>query len=425
MSKQPNQQQQPNLMNLSLPSTSLNPNQQNSQGSPQPQNRSLPAHLQNLSPQQMQMLMLQNQMMQQQQLSGAFNAQTHLAQMQHRYLQTLQMQHAQNQAAQNQQSNQQSLGTNPAQNTQNQTSPNMVPISGASAPMAGFQSWASSLLTQKLSYLQNQLKRPDLSSKDRETIEKEMKTMTGIQNYAAATSKLPTTSSSSLSSTQSAAQATSKPNVPATSSGIRPSQPPGTPRNPSMSPPAPNSVSSAMSSLPGVLKKPQLPGPNATPRSTSIAKPTARIPSLTQPHQDQLTSSGTGIGGSMPSTEQGNKVLGKRKLMDLVHQIDPNEKIDDEVSELLLELADDFIESVTTFACQLAKHRKSDTLEVKDLQLHLERNYNIRIPGFFTTTPESIDLSISKRKMNSVVGNHQQRVAMVKKAVFDEGRKDK
>lgn len=127
----------------------------------------------------------------------------------------------------------------------------------------------------------------------------------------------------------------------------------------------------------------------------------------------------------MPSTEQGNKVLGKRKLMDLVHQIDPNEKIDDEVSELLLELADDFIESVTTFACQLAKHRKSDTLEVKDLQLHLERNYNIRIPGFFTTTPESIDLSISKRKMNSVVGNHQQRVAMVKKAVFDEGRKDK
>jgi transcription initiation factor TFIID subunit 12 len=65
-----------------------------------------------------------------------------------------------------------------------------------------------------------------------------------------------------------------------------------------------------------------------------------------------------------------------------------------------LDIADEFIDSVTNFGCRLAKHRNGDTLEVRDLQLHLgaglvgpssrtpcsqtptERNHNIRIPGF-------------------------------------------
>ncbi|KAH9961263.1 transcription initiation factor TFIID subunit A-domain-containing protein [Russula dissimulans] len=72
----------------------------------------------------------------------------------------------------------------------------------------------------------------------------------------------------------------------------------------------------------------------------------------------------------------------RRSIQELVLSIDPNIKIEPEVEDLLLDIADEFIDSVTNFGCRLAKHRGGDMLEVRDLQLHLERNHNIRIPGF-------------------------------------------
>ena len=48
----------------------------------------------------------------------------------------------------------------------------------------------------------------------------------------------------------------------------------------------------------------------------------------------------------------------------------------------VLTLADDFVDNVITSACRLAKLRASQTLDVRDVQLVLERNYGIRIPGY-------------------------------------------
>ncbi|KMU76833.1 transcription initiation factor TFIID subunit 12 [Coccidioides immitis RMSCC 3703] len=53
-----------------------------------------------------------------------------------------------------------------------------------------------------------------------------------------------------------------------------------------------------------------------------------------------------------------------------------------DAEEFLLQMADDFVDDVITAACRLAKLRPSATLDIRDIQLVLERNYNMRIPGF-------------------------------------------
>lgn len=48
----------------------------------------------------------------------------------------------------------------------------------------------------------------------------------------------------------------------------------------------------------------------------------------------------------------------------------------------MLSIADEFIDDVITAACRLAKLRDGAMLDIRDIQIILERNYNIRIPGY-------------------------------------------
>jgi transcription initiation factor TFIID subunit 12 len=44
-------------------------------------------------------------------------------------------------------------------------------------------------------------------------------------------------------------------------------------------------------------------------------------------------------------------------------------------------MAEDFVTNVSEFACKLAKHRGSDTLEKNDVKVAIEKLYDIKIPA--------------------------------------------
>ncbi|KAG5332304.1 TAF12 factor, partial [Acromyrmex heyeri] len=102
--------------------------------------------------------------------------------------------------------------------------------------------------------------------------------------------------------------------------------------------------------------------------------------------------------------------LTKTRLQDLVREVDPTEQLDEEVEEMLLQLADDFVETTVNAACLLAKHRHANTVEVKDVQLHLGRNWNMWIPGFGTD-------EVRPYKRATVTEAHKQRLALIRKSI--------
>ncbi|KAG3022983.1 hypothetical protein PC121_g5268 [Phytophthora cactorum] len=70
-----------------------------------------------------------------------------------------------------------------------------------------------------------------------------------------------------------------------------------------------------------------------------------------------------------------------RQLGELLRSIDPKYCFHPAVEELLLDMASDFVQDVVDFSGKLAKHRRSTTMEPRDLQFCLAKNYGISLAG--------------------------------------------
>jgi transcription initiation factor TFIID subunit 12 len=131
---------------------------------------------------------------------------------------------------------------------------------------------------------------------------------------------------------------------------------------------------------------------------------------------DGLASSSSSVGSSeaikRPATASSSEaqVLDKKRLQELVREVDPNEQLDEDVEDLLLHIADDFIEQTVTASCALAKHRKANSVDVKDVQMVLERNWNMWIPGFGAE-------DVRPYKRSATTEAHKARMALIRKAL--------
>ncbi|PKA58751.1 hypothetical protein AXF42_Ash000844 [Apostasia shenzhenica] len=154
------------------------------------------------------------------------------------------------------------------------------------------------------------------------------------------------------------------------------------------------------------LHKNQQPLPQQQPQPARVLGSTTQrsnIP-LAQPV------SGTAIPVTADGAENCNNILSKRSIREILAQIDPSEKLEPDVEDVLVEIAEDFVESITTAACSLAKHRQSNALEAKDILLHVERSWNMTFPGF-----GGDEIKFYKKPYTNDI--HKERLSVIRKSM--------
>ncbi|KAL7958660.1 transcription initiation factor TFIID subunit A domain-containing protein [Trichoderma compactum] len=146
--------------------------------------------------------------------------------------------------------------------------------------------------------------------------------------------------------------------------------------------------------------QPRMPIPKQLPEKATAVPQGVAVGGGVVPGRPTMSQGGGTVGGVMnqPAVPrvpaynhdaEGDHVLSKKKLDELVRQVcggsaegQDGNLLTPEVEESVLNLADSFVDNVLHAACRNSKERGSKVLEIRDIQLVLERTYNIRVPGY-------------------------------------------
>lgn len=148
---------------------------------------------------------------------------------------------------------------------------------------------------------------------------------------------------------------------------------------------------------------------------------------MTTPVQNNVNDAVSGLKRPAPVTAGASggesQILDKKRLQELVKEVDPNEQLDEDVEDLLLHIADDFIEQTVTASCSLAKHRRAPAVEVKDVQLVLEKKWNMWIPAVGASSGSSTagipgeQEALKPFKKSATSEAHKARMALIRKTL--------
>lgn len=125
------------------------------------------------------------------------------------------------------------------------------------------------------------------------------------------------------------------------------------------------------------------------------------------------------VNSYVSSSTTNKAITPNRQLGELLRSVDPKYCFQPAVEELLLDMASDFVQDVVEFSSKLTKHRRSTTLEPRDLQLCLAKNHGISLAGVLpagSLRPMGQDLLVRARPAKNSI--HMRRVAMKRRSLI-------
>uniref|UniRef100_A0A0N5AR07 Transcription initiation factor TFIID subunit 12 n=1 Tax=Syphacia muris TaxID=451379 RepID=A0A0N5AR07_9BILA len=144
--------------------------------------------------------------------------------------------------------------------------------------------------------------------------------------------------------------------------------------------------------------------------SVSTATTTATLGSATT-----TTSCPSTTASAEPISLNGMKLLEKDALETLIKSVDPFETVEDDVSDALKQLVEEFVDEVIEQTARVARHRGSTRLESKDVRYVLEKRFKIFLPAQAVHNIQQNERTVCTK--SPTVEAHRQRMNLIKKTL--------